>query len=84
MIGISWKDASLTLTLIQPDGRAFPVQGDNQNVIHLVGSNYDYYFLRSTAKGVWGIRVMPINTGANGVGFSLITGLVKGAAPLPP
>ena len=82
MIGISWKDAYFTLTLIQPDGRAFPVQGENQNVIHLMGSNYDYYFLRSTAQGIWGIKVMPVNTGANGAGFSLITGLVKGAAPI--
>lgn len=82
MIGLSWKDASFTLTLIQPDGRAFSVQSDNQNVIHLSGSNYDYYFLRSPAKGIWGIEVKPINPGANGVGFSLITGLVKGAAPI--
>jgi hypothetical protein len=80
MIGLSWKDARFTLTLIQPDGSAFPVQGDNMNVMHLVGSNYDYYFLRSAAKGIWGIEVKPINSGANGVGFSLITGQVKGAA----
>jgi hypothetical protein len=81
MIGLSWKDASFTLTLIQPDGSALPVQGNNQNVMHLVGLNYDYYFLRSAAIGNWGIEVKPINPGANGVGFSLITGLVKGAVP---
>ena len=82
MIGLSWKDTSFTLNLIQPDGSTFPVQSDNQNVLHLVGSNYDYYFLRSAAKGNWGIEVKPINPGANGVGFSLITGLVKGAIPI--
>ena len=80
MIGLSWKDASFTLTLIQPNGSALPVQGDNQNVIHLIGSNYDYYFLRNAAQGNWGIEIRPINPGANGVGFSLINGLVKGAA----
>ncbi|MCK9441300.1 MAG: hypothetical protein M0Q13_07755 [Methanothrix sp.] len=82
MIGLSWKDTSFTLTLIQPDGSTLPVQGDNRNVVHLLGSNYDYYFLRNAAKGNWGIEVKPINPGANGVGFSLITGLVKGATPI--
>jgi len=81
MIGISWKDYGFTLTLIQPNGSILPVQGDNRNVMHLVGSNYDYYFLRSAAIGNWGLEVKPINPGANGVGFSLITGLVKGAVP---
>ncbi len=82
MIGLSWKNDGFTLTLIQPNGSILPVQGDNRNVMHLVGSNYDYYFLRSEAIGNWGIDVKPINPGANGVGFSLITGLVKGAVPL--
>jgi hypothetical protein len=82
MIGLSWKNDGFTLTLIQPNGSILPVQGDNRNVMHLVGSNYDYYFLRSAAIGNWGIEVKPINPGANGVGFSLITGLVKGAAPI--
>ena len=82
MIGLSWKDEGFTLTLIQPNGSILPVQGDNRNVMHLVGSNYDYYFLRSAAIGNWGLEVKPINPGANGVGFSLITGLVKGAAPI--
>jgi hypothetical protein len=82
MIGISWKEASFTLVLIQPDGSILPVQGDNRNILHLVGLNYDYYFLRNPAKGNWGIEVKPKNPGANGVGFSLITGLVKGAAPI--
>jgi hypothetical protein len=82
MIGLSWKNDGFTLTLIQPNGSILPVQGDNRNVMHIVGSNYDYYFLRSAAIGNWGIEVKPINPGANGVGFSLITGLVKGAVPL--
>ncbi len=84
MIGLSWKDARFTLTLIQPNGNALPVQGDNQNVIHLIGSNYDYYFLRNAARGNWGIEIRPINpnSGGNGVGFSLINGLVKGAATI--
>jgi hypothetical protein len=80
MIGLSWKDASFTLTLIQPSGSTLPVQGDNRNVIHLIGPTYDYYFLRNAAQGNWGIEIMPINPGANGAGFSLISGLVKGAA----
>ncbi|MHB8119079.1 MAG: hypothetical protein ACYDHX_10190 [Methanothrix sp.] len=82
MIGLSWKDAGFTLTLIQPNGSTLPVQGDNRNILHLVGLNYDYYFLTNAAKGNWGIEVKPINPGANGAGFSLITGLVKGAAPI--
>jgi len=80
MIGLSWKEASFTLTLIQPNGSALPVQGDNRNVIHLIGPTYDYYFLRNAAQGNWGIEIRPINPGANGAGFSLISGLVKGAA----
>jgi hypothetical protein len=80
MVGLSWKDASFTLTLIQPNGSVLPVQGDNRNVIHLIGPNYDYYFLRNAAQGNWGIEIRPINPAANGAGFSLISGLVKGAA----
>lgn len=82
MIGLSWKDAGLTLTLIQPNGSVLPVQGDNRNLIHLVGPNYDYYFLRYAAQGNWGIEIRSINPGANGAGFSLITGQVRGAAPI--
>jgi hypothetical protein len=80
MVGISWKDGSFTLTLIQPNGVALPVQGDNGNVIHLIGPNYDYYFLRNAAPGSWAIVIKPINPGAYGTGFSLINGLVKGAS----
>ena len=82
MIGLSWKDGVFTMNLVQPNGNVLPVQGDNRNVMHLVGPNYDYYFLRSAAQGNWGIEIKPINPGANGVGFSLITGQVKGAAPI--
>lgn len=82
MVGLSWKDAGFTLTLIKPDGKTLPVQGDNQDVLHLVGSNYDYYFLRNAGQGNWGIEVKPVNAGASGVGYSLITGLVRGAAPI--
>jgi hypothetical protein len=80
MVGLTWKDGSFKLNLIQPNGVALPVQGDNRNVIHLIGSNYDYYFLRNAAPGSWTIVVRPINTGASGTGFSLINGPVKGAA----
>jgi hypothetical protein len=48
-------------------------------VIHLIGPYYDYYFLKNAAQGNWGIEIRPINPGANGAGFSLINGLVKGA-----
>ncbi|MDQ1261685.1 MAG: hypothetical protein QG575_866 [Euryarchaeota archaeon] len=82
MIGLSWKDAGFILTLVQPNGSTLPVLGDNRNVIHLVGPNYDYYFLGDAVNGNWGIEIKPINPGANGVGFSLITGQVKGAAPI--
>jgi hypothetical protein len=80
MIGLSWKDASFSMTLIQPNGVALSVQGDNRNVIHLIGPNYDYYFLRNAAAGSWGIVIQPINLAASGTGFSLINGQVRGAA----
>jgi hypothetical protein len=48
----------------------------------LVGPNYDYYFLRNAAIGNWSIEIRPLNPGNDGVGFSLIIGLVKGAAPI--
>lgn len=82
MIGLSWKDAGFTLALIKPDGSTLPVQGDNQEVIHHVGSKYDYYFLKNAGQGNWGIEVRPVNAGASGAGYSLITGLVRGAAPI--
>ncbi len=82
MIGLSWKEARFNLNLIQPNGSILPVQGDNQKVVHLVGPNYDYYFLRNAAIGNWSIEIRPLNQGTDGVGFSLITGLVKGAAPI--
>jgi len=82
MIGLSWQTSTFTVVLIQPDGSILPLKGDNQNVLHLMSSNYDYYYLRSPAKGYWNVEIRPANPGAGGEGFSLITGLVRGAAPL--
>ena len=82
MIGLSWQTSPFTVILVQPDGSVLPLTGDNQNVLHLMGSNYDYYFLRSPAKGNWNIEIRPTNPGTGGQGFSLITGPVRGAAPL--
>ena len=82
MIGLSWQTSTFTVVLIQPDGSVLPLKGDNQNVLHLMGSNYDYYYLRSPAKGNWNVEIRPVNPGTGGEGFSLITGLVRGAAPL--
>ena len=83
MIGLSWQTNPFTVVLIQPDGSVLPLKGDNQNVLHLMGSNYDYYYLRSPAKGNWNVEIRPANPGTGGEGFSLISGLVRGAAPLP-
>jgi len=82
MIGLSWQTGSFIVVLIKPDGSILPLEGDDQDVLHLLGSNYDYYFLRSPAKGNWNIEIRPTNPGTGGQGFSLITGLVSGAAPL--
>ena len=84
MIGLSWQTSPFTVVLIQPDGIALPLKGDDQNVLHLIGSNYDYYFLHKPAKGNWSVEIRSRNSGTGGQGFSLITGLVKGAAPLQP
>jgi hypothetical protein len=83
MIGLSWQTSTFTVVLIQPDGSVLPLKGDNLNVMHLMGSNYDYYYLRSPAKGNWNVEIRPANPGTGDEGFSLITGLVRGAAPLP-
>jgi hypothetical protein len=83
MIGLSWQTNPFTVVLIQPNGSVLPLKGDNQNVLHPIGSNYDYYYLRSPAKGNWNVEIRPANPGTGGEGFSLITGLVRGAAPLP-
>ncbi len=82
MIGLSWQTSPFTVVLIQPDGSVLPLNGDNQNVLHLMGSSYDYYFLRSPARGNWNVEIKPTNPGTRGQGFSLITGFVRGAAPL--
>jgi hypothetical protein len=84
MIGLTWQASPFSVVLIQPDGSVLPVKGDGQKVLHLIGSNYDYYFLHEPAKGNWSVDIWPRNSGTGGEGFSLITGLVRGAAPLPP
>lgn len=81
MIGLSWNEAAFSLTLIKPDGSVQSPQGDNVNVVHLLGWNYDYYFLKSPAPGNWTVQVTPTNAASSGTVFSLITGLVKGASP---
>ncbi len=81
MIGLSWQGNPFTLTVTQPDGSLLPQKGDDENVLHLKGLNYDYYFLRSAANGDWNIEIRPTNPGTSGEGFSLITGLVNGVVP---
>ena len=80
MVGLSWQNSPLTMTLIRPDGRILSPESDSQNINHFTGTNYDYYFLRDPAKGIWNIEIRPINAGAGGESFSLITGLVSGDA----
>jgi len=80
MVGLSWQNSPLTMTLIRPDGRILSPESDSQNIKHFTGTNYDYYFLRDPAKGIWNIEIRPINAGARGESFSLITGLVSGDA----
>lgn len=81
MIGLTWKDASFSMTLVQPNGTALPAVGDGQNVIHVAGTNYNYYFLKNAAKGSWYIEIKPIDPSSNGAAYSLITGQVKGTLP---
>lgn len=81
MVGLSWNEAAFSMVLIQPNSTILSTQGDNVNVVHLMGWNYDYYFLRSPSPGNWTVQVTPINAATTGTGFSLITGLVKGASP---
>jgi hypothetical protein len=81
MIGLSWKQASFKMTLIQPNKIILPAQGDGQNVVHLSGANYDYYFLRSPPVGNWTVQIMPVNAAPSGTGYSLISGLVQGVIP---
>jgi len=81
MIGLSWKDNGFSMTLIQPNGVALPAQGDGQNVVHVKGTGYDYYFLRNAAQGNWYIEIKPLNPSAAGIAYSLISGLVSGTIP---
>ena len=83
MVGLSWPvDGSpFTLALTQPNGTILSVQDYDENALHLTGSNYDYYFLRNPAKGYWNVVVTPAQSVPNGIGFSLISGLVEGIVP---
>ena len=81
MIGLSWKDAAFKLTLVQPNKIVLPAQGDGRNVVHLTGSKYDYYFLKSPPAGDWTVQIMPVNAATSGTGYSLLSGLVQGAIP---
>ena len=81
MIGLSWKEASFKMTLIQPNKIVLPAQVDGRNVVHLTGANYDYYFLRSPPAGNWTVQIMPVNAATGGTGYSLLSGLVQGAIP---
>lgn len=80
MVGLSWQSSPFSVTLIEPDGSILSPDSDRQNIKHVTGTNYDYYFLRNPAKGIWNIEIRPINPDSRGEGFSLITGLVSGAA----
>ena len=83
MIGLSWPvDGSpFTLALTQPNGTILSVQDEDEDALHLTGSNYDYYFLRNPAKGYWNVVVTPAQSAPKGIGFSLISGLVEGIVP---
>lgn len=80
MVGLSWADSGkpFTLTLIRPNGSILSEEKEDENVLHLTEGNYDYYFLRSPAKGSWTAMVTPTETPASGQGFSLISGPVRG------
>ena len=83
MVGVSWPEKGIpfTLTLTQPNGTILSVQDDDMDAMHLTGSNYDYYFLRNPAKGYWTVVVTPTQSASNGIGFSLISGMVEGIVP---
>jgi len=81
MVGLPWNEDAFSLTLIQPNTAILSPMGDNINVAHLVGWNYDYYFLKSPSPENWTVQITPVNAATTGTGFLLITGLVKGAAP---
>ncbi len=80
MIGITWQNSPLTMTLFKPDGSTFSGTESSQDVIHMTGSNYDYYFLRSPEKGNWYVKVDASGAGSSGEKYSLISGQVKGGA----
>ncbi|OPY51063.1 MAG: Dictyostelium (slime mold) repeat protein [Methanosaeta sp. PtaU1.Bin060] len=80
MVGLSWQSNPFSVTLKKPDGSILSPDSDSQNIKHIIGTNYDYYFLRNPSRGMWNIEISPINPGTGGEGFSLITGLVGGTA----
>ena len=81
MVGLTWQNNPMRMTLIKPDGSQLSAKSDNQNIKHLTGSNYDYYFLRKPASGYWSIGISPTYPSASGGGFRLISGLVGGIVP---
>ena len=81
MVGLTWQDSPIRMTLIKPDGSKLSAESDSQNIKHLTGPNYDYYFLRKPASGYWSIWVSPTYPRASGEGFRLISGLVGGVVP---
>jgi len=78
MVGLSWQGDPINVRLIKPDGSVLLPEEDSQNVKHVRGSYYDYYFLKSPARGSWKVEISPSNPGYGGEGYSLITGLVGG------
>jgi hypothetical protein len=81
MVGLTWQNGPIQMTLIKPDGSILSAESDRQNIKHLTGSNYNYYFLRKPSSGYWSIRIDPTYPSQSGEGFSLISGLVRGAVP---
>ena len=77
MVGLAWQSNPFSVTLIKPDGSKLFPDSDRQNIKHVTGTNYDYYFLRNPAKGIWNIEIRPINPGSRGESFSLITDLCQ-------
>ena len=81
MVGVTWQNSPIRMALIKPDGSILSAKSDSQNIKHLTGPNYDYYFLRKPASSYWRIWISPAYPSASGEGFSLISGLVEGVVP---
>ena len=82
MVGLTWQNSPLDMKLIKPDGSVLSPESDSQNIKHVTGSNYDYYFLRRPISGYWTIGINPTYPSGSGEGFSLISGLVR--VPIAP